>query len=71
MQCSCGTIKLPTLVVLVEYDRKAELDNLPNACKVQSSMPAVAAVVAVPIRKLCPAYCAGSSPIAVRAPRSF
>ena len=41
---------------ILMYWRKAALCHLPNACMVESSIPARAAVVAAPMRKLCPAY---------------
>ena len=41
---------------VLRYRRKAELCHRPNSWIVESSTPANAAVVAAPIRKLCPAY---------------
>ena len=37
------------------YERKATMFHLPNICIAESSIPAFAAAVAAPIRKLCPA----------------
>ena len=43
------------------YARYAELDHLPKILMTASSIPAAAADVAAPIRKLCPEYGAGLS----------
>ena len=44
------------------YARYAELDHLPKILMTASSLPATAADVAFPIRKLCPKYGAGLIP---------
>ena len=52
------------------YWRNAALCQQPSVWIVESSTPAMAAVVAAPIRKLCPAYCCRGRPTAVRISRS-
>ena len=47
------------------YSRNAVLDHRPSALIVESSMPAWAADVAAPSRKLCPEYKVASKPASV------
>jgi len=52
------------------YRRKAELCQRPKVWIVESSNPTKAAVVAAPIRKLCPANWSWGSPMALRQART-
>ena len=52
------------------YCRKAELCHLPRVWIVESSMPARAAEVAAPMRKLCPAYSSCGRPREERTART-
>ncbi len=57
---SCRTNRRETAVISScgegLYDKNADDFHRPSVCIIESGIPALAAAVAAPIRKLCPQY---------------